>query len=296
MGVLFMEGGFVLAVYMHNLFGDAECLAIFLDLLAAEMGGSTTVQRGQHERKSRVLDLTTQKEPFDPLGASWNAQSGKDEHLKEQPTIAKIFVIDSGKLERDFAGYCDIAALGFTLCTLFALTWTYTSRARVNAYIEKPGPDFVDEAWHPREAPEFRNTVNWRTHWGATRVPDIFPAQTKEYLGNSVGLSITSLEIIGFEDMQDLFDALLIAKAIVMQCAETQSQDFVRSRTALFETISPDIRRIQPAFSPASHGLILPRRSGLEENELEMVIAMPPRAMELLLKDQSWMSLVSRVI
>lgn len=58
----------------------------------------------------------------------------------------------------------------------------------------------------------------------------------------------------------------------------------------------PDaIRRVQGAWA-LPHGLILPRRPEIGRDELELVVTLPAAAMEQLERDETWMTLVKRVI
>ncbi|KAK4110799.1 hypothetical protein N656DRAFT_781588 [Canariomyces notabilis] len=58
----------------------------------------------------------------------------------------------------------------------------------------------------------------------------------------------------------------------------------------------PDaIRRIQNAWA-RPHALIMPTRPGIEDDEVELLVTLPVISMNRLVQDESWMSLVKRVV
>jgi hypothetical protein len=58
----------------------------------------------------------------------------------------------------------------------------------------------------------------------------------------------------------------------------------------------PDaIRRVQGAWA-TPHALIMPRRYGVRDDELELVVTLAGVSMEVLESDQNWMGLVKRVV
>ncbi|KAK3326708.1 hypothetical protein B0H66DRAFT_453546, partial [Apodospora peruviana] len=345
--ILHINGGFLLFVNLHHLYGDGSCLSIFIDLFAAETSKTATgsarpadesircskdLPRSQQDKNGQSFDtlLAACPEyrllpiPTGPTMPPLDGVSGMDQ--SKMKAIGMTFVIDTSKLSTIIK-----ASKTSKFYVLAALTWAHTTKARLAV---EPTAHLANN-----QKPMF-----WNPHdWLDPRKKLFSDNLRKTYFGNSVTVPITTS--MGGVDitLQDLVDACLCPNKIlqiaqsIMAANHAVDEDFVLTRTALFESAPPGrlglaldplvpgrfsvntwgflgrdarfwfpgqeadcradaIRRVQGAWAPVPHGLVLPVRPESGDDELEMVVTLSRVAMEELLRDGDWMGFVKRVV
>ena len=248
--ILFIDGGFVMFVYLHHAFADGNCRNVVLQLLANATHLDDPIPN--LPSSSRTLDLPYNQVQYqkdwktlleacpeytllpNPTGPTQPIFPAQDAEFGLTDNTGLVFVIDSGRLDV----ICKLAK-DFKLSkymALAAITWVHTVRAR----IETLPADYT--AYFANKKPTLINAHHW-----ANPRKGLFKgnASLGEYFGNAIAMPLTIhhgtvdslVEACSWHDhltQGRVPEALLQVAKSVTDTNLGVDEDFVLRRTALF--------------------------------------------------------------
>jgi len=259
--IIFIDGGMLLATFLHHGFGDGECLKEFLEAFSAQSRGETVSVPGnrsldfakkKNNKKEQDDEICSEKAPsfHQLLEKCPEYVESLELEGPNQPTYrpgglnesdyrkdGKIFVFTSDKIQKlkdlvmKHAPSDRPPSSYVCLATLF---WAHAAQARMDFEAE-------EESWECDGLAMMTNPVNWRLR--------AFRDENKSYYGNSATLAQTCVE----KDELQLacekpeFWARLVRK--VEAAIRKIDDDFVRQRVELFEA-APDPRSLCLLIDP----------------------------------------------
>ncbi|KAK1749696.1 hypothetical protein QBC47DRAFT_354681 [Echria macrotheca] len=329
--LVFLDGGFVVLVRLHHSYADGRCLNTFLELFAAAtqpntqpsgtsdaktnctlaLGPSITNQGGFQELLAKCEEYTLLPAPTGPT----QPPAPRTAPSPGNAPVGKIFVMDGAKLD--------------ALCKSDNTIRISKFAAMARLMTEKPEFHNPQDWTNPLKnlfagndsiksyfgnAITMANTYSIKTtggllkacNWKSDSTPLLTVAGAITDANKAIDEKYVLLRSALFASAPDIRRlGLSLDSANQPSSFSANTWAFLGSKAKFwFPGMSPGsegrlpdaIRRVQTQWATGFHGLILPARPGLEGGDLEFLPTLPGLAMEALIADQAWMSLVKEII
>ena len=265
--LLFIEGRFILLVYLHHSYTDGRGMDTFLQLLGAETRGVEDVPleaanktdcgldlglpEGKQEDATQLLaqcpEYKLLSNPVGPTVYDFSQRPGWVATLK----IGKTFLIDLTKLDELRKSTTTTTTNGggkppSQFAFLATLAWAHTTKARLAADPESDSP---------AAQPVFCNPQDW-----SNPRKGLFAGNPslQAYFGNAVTIGITKLPtvqsgadlVLACDQESSSYSRIIDIANAITAANRAVDETFVLTRTALFTAMGDDISRLGIALEP----------------------------------------------
>ncbi|MBE3112628.1 MAG: hypothetical protein IMZ46_19310, partial [Acidobacteria bacterium] len=248
----FVDGGMLLATFLHHSFGDGECMLEFLHAFSAATRGVHVPATGSRSLEFTRGEVISEKTPsFDQLLRRCPEFVRTEAHLgPNQPTLrpggraemsyerdGKVFVFAKAAIQRLKDIVAEKAPSGrppSSYVVLASLIWAHAAKARLRTEVH-------EASWGDADAATLTNPVNWRYR--------AFKGDNKEYFGNGAALAQTRVSTS--ELRRACGDEEGWARVVRRLEAGIRAVDegYVRDRVEMFES-APDPRELGLVMDP----------------------------------------------
>lgn len=234
----FVDGGVLLATFLHHTFGDGECMREFLDAFSAATRGVHVPARGTRSLEFTRNEKIVEKTPsFEQLLERCPEFMRTQVHLgPNQPTLrpggrcvtsyekdGKIFVFTTAtiqKLKDLVSEHSPSMRTPSSYVVLASLVWAHAAKARLQTETQEPSWGNADEA-------TLTNPVNWRNR--------AFIGENGAYYGNGATLAQTKVSTADLvQACGDEAGWARVARRLEA-CIRAVDDGFVRTRVEMFE-------------------------------------------------------------
>ncbi|KAL2107168.1 hypothetical protein VUR80DRAFT_5602 [Thermomyces stellatus] len=248
----FIDGGMLLATFLHHTFGDGECMLEFLRAFAAQSRGVHIKGRGTRSLEFTRSKVAAEKRPsFEQLLARCPEFVRTEPHLGPNQPIArpggrpmdsyvrdgKIFVFTNATirhLKEVVSEHAPSARPPSSYVVLASLIWAHAASARLQTETHEP-------TWGDAGEAVMTNPVNWRYR--------AFTDRNGEYYGNAATLAQTR---VGTEELRracgDEAEWARLARRLEARIRAVDDA-YVRARVEMFES-APDPRELGLVMDP----------------------------------------------
>ncbi|KAK5652840.1 hypothetical protein OQA88_9506 [Cercophora sp. LCS_1] len=327
--IQFLDGGFILFFYLHHSYGDGGCMNDFLNCLSKAASSATPKPSSADWQKTCELCLPTEKYKSLPLpqllkmcpeynllptSIPKRTITSLESLYPTDPGVGRTYVISTDMLD-SLRRSSEIPISRYSL--LAAITWVFTTQARLST-LSKEQKDAI----HFKTAVLF-NPLDW-----SAPHRNLFPDNSfaRNFFGNTI---LSPIVTASGEELTRFAPNITGIARMIQETNRDVDEEFVLKRTALLETgaharhvgVSREaknpgcwgfntweslgteadfgligkpeaIRRVQGAWAGTAHGIILPRRKGVDG--LEVIITLEKQETLTQLETATpWMKFVS---
>lgn len=248
----FIDGGMLLATFLHHTFGDGECMLGFLHAFAAQSRGMPTPSVGTRSLEFTRRKVITEKTPsFEQLLAKCPEFVRTEPHLGPNQPIprpggrsmdsyvkdGKIFVFTNETIQRlkdVVSKHAPSTRSPSSYVVLASLIWAHAADARLQTETHEP-------TWGDPNEAMMTNPVNWRYR--------AFKDKNSQYYGNAATLAQTKVHTDDLHGAcKDEAEWARLARKLEA-CIRAVDDEYVRTRIEMFES-APDPRELGLIMEP----------------------------------------------